>query len=71
MQNQQAMALTHGFAHGLVESVLFNIRLGFMNIGLADATCACATRDSNLVTGLTVRHSRAFLVFIVIICCER
>ena len=26
LNNKQAMALTHGFAHGLVQSVLFNIR---------------------------------------------
>ena len=25
-QNKQAMALTHGFAHGIVQSVLFSIR---------------------------------------------
>ena len=25
-QNKQAMALTHGFAHGVVQSVLFSIR---------------------------------------------
>ena len=25
-QNKQAMALTHGFAHGTVQSVLFSIR---------------------------------------------
>lgn len=33
VQNQQAMALTHGFAHGIVQSVLFNIRYGFVATG--------------------------------------
>ena len=39
VQNKQAMALTHGFAHGLVQSVLFSIRYAFVCISLLAPIC--------------------------------
>ena len=37
-QNKQAMALTHGFAHGLVQSALFSIRSGLTCLDLLAAS---------------------------------
>ncbi|KAL3137650.1 hypothetical protein ABBQ38_004926 [Trebouxia sp. C0009 RCD-2024] len=53
VQNQQAMALTHGFAHGVVQSVLFNI--SWLPLSLGDATYyvpACASMSYFLVSAL-------------------
>lgn len=33
-QNKQAMALTHGFAHGVVQSVLFSIRYALVIVAI-------------------------------------
>ena len=41
LQNKQAMALTHGFAHGLVQSVLFHIRYAFVCTNLVAPLCVC------------------------------
>ena len=41
LQNEQAMGLTHGFAHGLVQSVLFSIRYA--------CTCTCCVARCQLV----------------------
>ena len=37
-QNKQAMALTHGFAHGIVQSVLFSIRYALAVVALDSAS---------------------------------
>ncbi len=37
-QNKQAMALTHGFAHGIVQSVLFSIRYALVVVALDSAS---------------------------------
>ena len=41
-QNKQAMALTHGFAHGIVQSVLFSIRYALAVVALDSASTSLA-----------------------------
>lgn len=40
LQNEQAMGLTHGFAHGLVQSVLFSIRYACACLSWLQCVCA-------------------------------
>ncbi len=67
-QNKQAMALTHGFAHGVVQSVLFTIRYVPACCDYSGVCTKCACSPMSVCSSIFVGSVFLFSVGICFLC---